>query len=173
LTRSIERGGAYYRAADPSWQDALDGSYAARHGGRWTPPGSYSTVYLCRSVPVARGVVIHNLAGLPYGPEDMDPAAAPVLVDVRVRPARYLDVVTRAGIRAAGLPATYPLTASGTEVGWEVCQPTGRRAREAGLAGVACLSARANGEELAHYGRRRDLAIVASRSFDDWFWPGP
>ncbi len=166
-----ERGGIYYRVADPSWRDPLDGTYAAMHGGRWTAPGSYPTVYLCQTIPVARGIVNHNFEGLPYGPEDIAPDAAPMLLDVTVAPAECLDVASPAGAQAVGLPATYPLDASGTEVRWEACQPIGRQAYDAGLDGVACASARATGEELAHFNRMNKLAVAKSRPFAGWFWP--
>jgi RES domain-containing protein len=166
-----ERGGNYYRVADPSWRNPLDGAYAAMHGGRWTTPGSYPTVYLCQTIPVARGIVNHNFDGLPYGPEDITPDAAPLLLDVTVAPAECLDVTNPTAAEALGLPPTYPLDATGIEIRWEACQPVGQQAYDAGLAGVACLSARANGEELAHFNRASDLALARARPFAEWFWP--
>lgn len=168
---TVQRGGTYHRVADPTWREPLDGSYAAVHGGRWTAPGSYPTVYLCATIPVARAIVNYRFSELPYGPEDLAPAAAPLLVDVRVSPGECLDVTGPSGARAAGLAPSYPLAADGTTVGWEACQPLGRRAHDAGLAGVACLSARASGEELAHFNRAGELTAVGSRPFAQWFWP--
>ncbi len=168
---TVERGGRYYRVADPSWQNPFDGRYAAVHGARWTAPGSHPTVYLCATVPVARANVNHNFAGLPYGPEDMDPRAAPVLLTVHVRPDRCLDVTGPAGAQAVGLPATYPKDAGGNTVTWAVCQPIGAQAHSAGLPAVACLSAVAAGEELAHFNRDGGLEQTARRRFDVWFWP--
>ena len=52
--RTIARGGAYVRVADPSWRNPLDGGYSQRVGGRWNARGAFPVVYLCRSVSVAR-----------------------------------------------------------------------------------------------------------------------
>jgi hypothetical protein len=168
--RTIQRGGPYLRVADPGWGDPLDGRYAAERGGRWNPPESFPVVYLCRSVPVARANVYRKLAGLPYGPEDLLPGNGPVLVRTNVPEDRYLNVVTDAGLRDAGLPRTYPLDSRRRIVPWRRCQPIGLRAWERGLPGIAARSAAAmGGEELAYFGRRK-LRRGAVRSFEEWFW---
>jgi hypothetical protein len=82
---------------------------------------------------------------------------------------RYLNVVTDAGCRDAGLPETYPRDARWRLIAHRRCQPIGLAAREAGLPGVAARSAVAHGEELAYFGRRR-LRRGAVRPFEDWFW---
>ena len=84
---------------------------------------------------------------------------------------RYLNVVTDAGCRDAGLPASYPRDSRRRIVPHGRCQPIGQRAWDAGLPGIAARSARAVGEELAYFGRRK-LRRGAVRSFDDWFWAG-
>jgi RES domain len=181
--RTIRRGGPYLRVADPDWDDPLDGRYAAERGGRWNPPESFPVVYLCRSIEVARANVYRRLEGQPYGPEDLRLEAGPVLVRTRVPDDRYLNVVTDAGCRDAGLPETYPRDGRRRVVPHGRCQPIGLRAWEAGLPGVAARSAasarvlrrRSRGatrfmwEELAYFGRRR-LRRGAVRSFDRWFW---
>jgi hypothetical protein len=101
----------------------------------------------------------------------MDPRAAPVLLTVQVRPDRCLDVTGPAGAQTVGLPATYPKDPGGDTVTWAVCQPIGAKAHSAGLAAVACLSAVAAGEELAHFNRDGGLEQTARRRFDVWFWP--
>ena len=106
--RTIRRGGAYLRVADPGWRDPLDGGYAGARGGRWNPPESFPVVYLCASVAVARAVVLGKLEAQPFGPEDLAPATAPVLVAASVTEDRYVDVVTTRGCASAGLPETYP-----------------------------------------------------------------
>ena len=172
--RTIRRGGPYLRVTDPGWDDPLDGSFAAQRGGRWNPPESFPVVYLCRSIEVARANVYRKLAGQPYGPEDLRPGNGPVLVRTSVPGARYLNVVTDAGCRDAGLPRTYPLDSRRRIVPWRRCQPIGLRAHEAGLPGVAARSAAtvARGEELAYFGRRK-LRRGAVRGFEDWFWTEP
>ncbi|MDP9188315.1 MAG: RES domain-containing protein, partial [Actinomycetota bacterium] len=106
--RTLKRGGTYLRVADPGWKDPLDGRHAARLGGRWNPPGSFDVVYLCSTIEVARANVYRLLTAQPYGPEDLRPEAAPLLVTVAVGEDRYLNVVTDAGCSAVGLPRSYP-----------------------------------------------------------------
>jgi hypothetical protein len=155
--------------ADPDWADPLDGRHAAQRGGRWNPPESFPVVYLCESVEVARANVYRLLEAQPYGPEDLRPEAAPVLVRTRVPGDRYLNAVTDAGLRDLGLPKTYPLDGRRRPVPRSRCQPIGLRAWEAGLPGIAARSARATGEELAYFGRRK-LRRGAVRRFEEWFW---
>jgi hypothetical protein len=147
----------------------LDGRYAAERGGRWNPPESFPVVYLTSSVTVARAYVFHKLEGQPYGPEDLQ--TGPVLVRTRVPEDRYVNAVTEAGLRDIGLPKTYPLDSRRRLVPWHRCQQVGLRAWEGGLPGVAARSARADGEELAYFGRRK-LRRGAVRAFEDWFWEG-
>ncbi len=176
--RTIRRGGAYLRVADPGWRDPLDGGYAGARGGRWNPPESFPVVYLCASVAVARAVVLGKLEAQPFGPEDLAPATAPVLVAASVTEDRYVDVVTTRGCASAGLPETYPRDRAGRRIGWNRCQPVGQAAWDAGAAGIACRSAAPQspprGEELAWFQRTggRRLRRRHTRSFDDWFWPG-
>jgi len=115
--RTIRRGGAYLRVADPGWRDPLDGGYAGARGGRWNPPESFPVVYLCASVAVARAVVLGKLEAQPFGPEDLAPATAPVLVAASVTEDRYVDVVTARGCASAGLPETYPRDRAGRRLG--------------------------------------------------------
>lgn len=168
----MRRGGSYLRIADPRWDDPLDGFAAAVRGGRWNPPRSFPVVYLSASIDVARANVRRRLAGRPYGPEDLDPAAAPVLVTADVPEDDHVDVVTEAGCVAAGVPGTYPRD-DGDEVGWETCQPIGAAAWEAGAPGISCRSTAAPqaGEELAWFQRDTRLLPHEVRPFDDWFWP--
>lgn len=169
--RTIRRGGPYLRVADPSWDDPLDGRFAGERGGRWNPPESFPVIYLCGSIEVARANVYRKLAGQPYGPEDLRPSNGPVLVRTSVPEDRYLNVITEAGCRDAGLPRTYPLDGRRRMVPWRRCQPIGLRAWEAGLPGVAARSAAGvgGGEELAYFGRRK-LRRRGLRSFEEWFW---
>jgi RES domain len=172
--RHIRRGGEYLRVADPDWDDPFDGGYAAIFGGRWNPPASFPVVYLCASVEVARANVHRKLSGQPYGPEDLDPETAPLLVATRVREDAFVDAVTDAGCASLGLPATYPRTSSGRLIGHRRCQPIGRAAWDAGEPGIAARSAargaERGGEELAFFPRRRRLRATRTVPFEDWFW---
>jgi RES domain len=170
--RTIRRGGPYLRVADPKWDDPLDGRHAAERGGRWNPPESFPVVYLCATVEVARANVYRRLEGQPYGPEDLQREAGPILVRTRVPEDRYLNVVTDAGCRDAGLPKTYPRDSRRRIVPHSRCQPIGLSAWEAGLPGVAARSAWAPGEELGYFGRGK-LRRGAVRAFTDWFWTDP
>ena len=169
----VTRGGVYVRVADPDWDDPLSGEFAKARGGRWNAPGSFPVVYLNGDERVARANVLQRFAGLPYGPEDLEPSAAPVLVSALVPEDDFVDVVSEAGCVAVGLPATYPVAADGAPVPHEACQPVGQAAWDAGLPGIACRSAAPaappGGEELARFGRGEPLTPLEVRPFDDWF----
>jgi RES domain-containing protein len=173
--RTITRGGAYVRVADPSWRNPLDGGYSQRAGGRWNAPGAFPVVYLCRTVSVARAVVFHQLEGHPYGPEDLNPSMGPVLVETTVRSERFVDAITARGLESTGLTVSYPRDGRGQLVGWSRCQPLGQEAWEDGCEGIACRSAAptapTGGEELAWFVRgRRRLRLLRKRPFAEWFW---
>jgi RES domain-containing protein len=170
------RRGAYLRVADPGWRDPLDGRHARARGGRWNPPGSFPVVYLCATIGVARANLIRKLEGQPFGPEDLDPSTAPVLVATTIPRARYVDIVTSRGCASVGLPVTYPKDERGRRIAHRRCQPIGQAAWDVGAPGIACRSAAGEappgGEELAWFQRdRRRLRSRRTRRFDDWFWP--
>jgi hypothetical protein len=173
--RHVRRGGGTYcRVADPSWADPLDPGYAMASGGRWNPAGAFGVLYLNASHEVARANVARHFDGQPYGPEDLAPGAGPVLVELKVPSAFYVDAISARGLESLGLPATYPRFVNGRRVSWSRCQPIGLRAWEAGERGIACrsaaLPASAKGEELALFARGRMPSARASYLFDDWFW---
>lgn len=172
--RHLERGGRLHRVADPDWADPLDVTYSRASGGRWNGPGSFGVLYLNATVEVARANIARLYANLPYGPEDLDPDRAPVLVGVDVEAAGYVDAVTEGGLSAMGLPDTYPLDASGEVVPHEICQPMGQAAFDDAELGIACRSAApgADGEELAWFALPGRVLPTRSdtTSFDDWYW---
>ena len=172
--RHVRRGGAYFRIADADWADPLNAAYSLVHGGRWNPPSSFPVLYLNRDVRTSRANLSRKFAGRPYGPEMLDPARAPVLIQTTVKEAPFVDAVTDEGCVDLGLPITYPLDADGHEVGWERCQPIGRRAWDSSESGIACRSAATHhrtGEELALFVRAGDPALPIDQrlAFDDWF----
>lgn len=171
--RHVEQRGLYFRVADPQWQDPLDGSHSATAGGRWNAPGSFAVVYLCGTRDVARGIVLRRFEDDPYGALDIPPEQRPRLVETDVPRSQFVDVVTDAGCRAAGLPSTYPRDAGGVEVGWDRCRPIGQAAWDQDEPGIACRSAAAmpqdRCEELAWFDRGDPLTALGRRSFDEWF----
>jgi hypothetical protein len=176
LDEAAEDGHVWLRIADAGWADPCDPAFAASTGGRWNPPGSFPVLYLNEDVVTARINLRLFLHGLPYGPEDLVDRHAPVLVSVRVpRAQRVADVHSPAGVRAVGLPSTYPLDDAGAVVPHETCHPIGVAAKDAGLRGVRCRSARAPdgaGRELAWFPAtaRSRATIVSVAAFSDWFW---
>lgn len=171
--RTVLRGGVYVRVADPAWDDPLDGRFAKASGGRWSAPGAFAVVYLNGDRQVARANVLQRFAGLPYGPEDLEPAAAPALVSTHVAEDDFADILTDAGCATAGLPATYPVDAAGVPVPHRTCRPVGRAAWDTGLPGIACRSAAPQapqrGEELAWFARGARLVPLRVESFDAWY----
>ena len=170
----VRRGGAYFRIADPAWVDPLDAAYSVARGGRWNPPGSFPVLYLNRDLQTSRANLARKFVGRPYGPEMLDPAQAPLLIQSAVRDTDFVDAVTDEGCTDLGLPVTYPVDEDGNEVGWDRCQPIGRHAWDAGEAGIACRSAATRdraAEELALFRRAGDraLLVVRRRTFDEWF----
>jgi hypothetical protein len=178
---SLERGGTYFRCANPSWSDPFDGSYSMRFGGRWNAPGTYPVVYLSADRETgkanARHMLTRGFSTVFVGAEDIDPSEMPTLIAAVVSEDQYVDVVTDVGCLAAGLPTTYPLDADGREIAHEMCQPIGAEAWASGGLGVACRSAAegasTDGEELAYFDRpgRKLEAVGRPIPFDEWYGP--
>lgn len=173
-TGALDDGHRWLRIVDPAWPDPLDASWAARHGGRWNPPGGHPTLYLNADRATARANVIRFLAGTPVEPEDLTDDSYS-LVDVALPPDQVtIDAVTTDGLAALGLPATYPLDASGAELGDATCQPVGVAAYSAGHDGIHCRSAaapaRTDHRELAWFPRGRTAAPGRSRPFNAWYY---
>jgi RES domain len=171
--RHIRRGGVYVRVADPSWRNPLSGEYARSRGGRWNPPGAFAVVYLNASLELARALIRGRLESRGIRPEDVLPAAGPVLVHTTVPEDYYGNAVTDAGLHAVGLPSSYPLDRRGRVVPHRACQPIGQLAWSAGERGIACRSATPDvpphgGEELAYFDRQR-LIVDEVQAFADWF----
>jgi RES domain-containing protein len=176
----IDRQGEYFRVADPTWHDPLNSSFSMRFGKRWNAPGSFPVTYLNADLGTARAnarrFLTEGLQGQPFSAEDIALSERPVLVATDVPADPYLDVVTPSGCVANGLPATYPSDGRGNVVAWSVCQAVGQQAWDAGLPGVACLSAApgapVGGEELAWFDRGQvALTPKEARTFEDWYGP--
>ena len=171
LRETVPESHEWWRVADPVWADPLDPSFAQRHGGRWNPPDSFPALYLNQDLATARANVRAFIAAWPYEPEDLRDDTGPVLVGCSLpRRQTVCDVHSHDGVRAAGLPETYPLERNGTPVPHARCQPIGVRARGDRLRGVRARSAPdGTGRELAWFPasarsrarRRETLAFTA------------
>lgn len=169
-------GWTWWRIADPAWKDPLDPSFAARRGGRWNPPDSFPTLYCNEDKATARLNLRAFIAGWPYEPEDLRPDTGPVLVGALLPRAQDVcDVHTPAGVRGAGLPATYPRDAHGRTVPRAKCQPIGARVKKLGLRGVRARSAQSRdgaGRDLAWFPAtaRSAATRTGTLTFDRWYW---
>ncbi len=164
-------GGRCLRVADPDWTDPLDATFAAQPPGqRWNPPG-LECLYLNRDHVTARANVARLYEDKPYGPEDLDPATAPTLIEVTIPDGVAADAYTSAGLTDLGLPVSYPLDGSGVIITHAVCQPLGQGALDAGLDGVEARSAATGGDrELAWFPKGRALVADPAVPFDAWWY---
>ena len=173
---SLPRPHTWWRIADPAWKNPLDPDFAMRQGGRWNPARSYRTLYLNEDQVTARLNLRTFIARWPYEPEDLRDDTGPVLVGTALpRQQRVADVHSRAGVSAAGLPATYPLDEAGMRVPRSRCQPVGAHAKAAGMQGVRARSAPSSdgaGRELAWFpATARSIARATTvLRFEDWYW---
>lgn len=168
--RHVRRGGTYLRIAERSWRDPLTPAYSRERGGRWNPAGSFGVLYLNRTLALARAQVRHKLEPRGIRPEDLDPAAGPILVKTEVPEKHFVDAVTKAGLVSLGLPPSYPLSESGDDIPHSSCQPIGVEAWNADEAGIACRSAAAPDlEELALFDRGFVLKPANTQRFEDWY----
>ena len=174
LRETVRDAHVWWRIADPGWADPLDPGFAQRGGGRWNPPGSFPVLYLNEDAPTARGNLRAFIARWPYEPEDLRDDRRPMLVGC-VLPRRQVvcDAHSPAGIRAAGLPDTYPLDEGGAPVPHATCRPVGVRAKAAALRGVRARSAQSRdgtGRELAWFpASSRSIArLVRKLTFAEW-----
>jgi hypothetical protein len=147
-------GRVWLRVASASWKNPLDFSYAEQAGGRWNPPDAYPALYLNADLPTARSQLERMLEGYPAGIDDLDEDAF-VLVATRLpKRQRCADAVSAAGLKALGLPGSYPLDAKGEAIPHSRCQRVGVAVRGRRLRGVLCRSAATpdgRGRELAWF----------------------
>ena len=152
---NIPNSHTWWRIANPCWTNPLDPSYAQQDGGRWNPRNSFPVLYLNEDVETARSNLRLFIEPWPYEPEDLRDDTGPNLVGCSLPPNQSVcDAHSAAGLRAIGLPATYPLDANGVPVPRESCQPIGARIKAASLHGVRARSAQVPsgaGRELAWF----------------------
>ncbi len=175
-TETLPDGHEWWRIANPAWGDPLDPRFAGRYGGRWNPPDSFPTLYCNEDRVTARLNLRWFIRSWPYEPEDLRDDNAPLLVGITLpRDQRVADVHSRKGVASVNLPATYPLDAGGKLVPHAPCQRIGREAKERGLRGVRCRSARTPegaGRELAWFPAtaRSHARRKTTLAFERWFW---
>jgi hypothetical protein len=164
-------GRVWLRLAEPEWENPLDPSFATASGGRWNPPGSYAVLYLNGDVQTAQLQIERMLAGSPVHPDDLDDAAYVLVAATLPRSQWSADAVTAPGLRALGLPTTYPRDPSGAQIGHASCRAIGTALRRDALRGVWCRSA------CTSDGRGRELAwfpaTLRSRARPVWDDPLP
>jgi hypothetical protein len=171
-TESLPEGHGWLRVADPSWADPLDPSYAKALGGRWNPPGSFATLYLNEDLETARAQVSSLLAGSPVSPEDLD-RGFDLIVATLPRDQEVADAVSDDGLKALGLPVTYPRHRNGRPVRHEDCQPVGLLVKDLELRGVHARSAVLDeGRELAWFPARESsrATLLERLEFSDWWF---
>lgn len=164
-------GRVWLRLAEPEWGDPLDPTFAAEFGGRWNPPGSYPVLYLNGDVQTVRLQIERMLAGSPVHPDDLDDEAYVLVPATLPRSQRSADAVTDPGLRALGLPTSYPLDQAGEPIGHAPCQAIGAELRTDDVRGVWCRSACTGdglGRELAWF-----PATPRSRARRAWDEPLP
>ena len=174
LAHSLADGHPWLRVADPAWHDPLDPSYAAEHGGRWNPPGSFPTLYLNEDLTTARAQVTSLLQGSPVQPDDLDDGFD-LVVATLPRSQEVADAMGDEGLERLGLPATYPRHRNGKPVRHDVCQPVGQAVKDAGLRGVHARSAVVDdgtGRELAWFPARESSRATPVRRlvFGEWWY---
>lgn len=176
IPEELASRGEWFRICDRDWRDPTDDSFAQLTGGRWNPPASWRTLYLCADVVTARLNLDRFIGRWPYEPEDLDDRLGPDLTTVTLpRDQTVAEVHSPAGVRAVGLPATFPLDGAGQLVAHSICQRIGVRIRAQGLRGVHCRSAQTPngaGRELAWFPAtsRSRARLVHRAAFTDWFW---
>ena len=165
----------WWRIADPAWANPLDPGFAQRQGGRWNPSGSFPTLYLNEDTGTARRNLRAFIAKWPYEPEDLRDDTGPILVGCTLpRRQTACDVYSQAGVRAAGLPDSYPFEKDGSLVPHARCQPVGVRTKAADLHGIRARSAQSPdgaGRELAWFPAsvRSVARRVRALAFTAWF----
>lgn len=118
-------GRVWLRVAEPHWADPLDPSFAQQYGGRWNAPGTHATLYLNADVATARLQLDRLLEGEPYTIDDLRGDAYLLIAAVLPENQIAADAVSRSGLEALGLPASYPLDDQGLEIPRATCQGIG------------------------------------------------
>ena len=176
IQEGLPNAQVWWRVAKRDWANPLDSRFAQERGGRWNPSRSFPALYLNEDQVTARLNLRAFIADWPYEPEDLRDDSGPILVGCTLpRPQAVADIHTPQGVRAAGLPATFPYGSGGVLIPHALCQPIGARAKAAGLRGVRARSAQSRdgaGRELAWFpvSARSVAKQVRALDFTAWYW---
>jgi hypothetical protein len=176
ISETLPEGRSWWRIAPADEADPLNPEHAIERGGRWSPPGSFPVLYLQEDVVSARIEMQRFADRWPFEPEDLIESGAPVLVEAFLpRQQTAADAHTPAGVKALGLPASYPYDRKGALVAPETLRPLGSRVRNQGVRGVRSRTASPSlgaGRALAWFpaGGRSTARRGRTLSFADWFW---
>lgn len=142
----------------------LDPAHAHAHGGRWNAPGSFPALYLNADVLTARSQIERMCEGTAVVSDDLADDAY-VLVAATLPPAPgAADAVSAAGVRALGLPETYPVDGRGERVARATCAAIGVELERRGLRAIWCRSA------CTDDGRGRELAWFSGTQSASQVW---
>lgn len=172
ITVQLPAARLWLRVARPEWTAPLDPTYAQRAGGRWNPPKSFPTLYLNADVLTAQLQIERLLRDTPVYPEDLsDDAYRLVLARLPdTRPAA--DAVSDDGLRAIGLPETYPVDHTGQLIDQSACQTIGASITTQSLSAMWCrsaCSADGQGRELAWFcGAKRARSVGQALPYGRW-----
>lgn len=124
-----------YRVIRAGWKDPLDSSFSVQKPDRRWNTSDFPALYCCCGELVARAVALDRLDFDGVVVEDLDPAVVPQIAEIAWQ-GEPVDVVSAAGIEAAGFPLTYP---DGVEIS-DTQQAASRWFRDC-FEGVVCRSA--------------------------------
>lgn len=176
IREGLANAHVWWRVAKRDWANPLDPRFAQERGGRWNPPRSFPALYLNEDQVTARLNLRAFIAEWPYEPEDLRDDNGPILVGCTLpRSQAAADIHTPEGVRAAGLPPTFPYGSDGALIPHALCQPIGARVKAAGLRGVRARSAQSRegaGRELVWFpaSARSAAKQVRALDFAAWYW---
>lgn len=121
---------------------------------RWNPPGSFPTFCLNADLETAKLQIVRMLDGYPGDTDDLEDDAYRLVAATLPRNQTCADAVREAGLRALGLPRSYPLDEGDALVPRTTCQHVRAHVHADELRGVLCRSAMtpdSRGRELAWF----------------------
>ncbi len=140
LVEHLDNGRTWLRVASPAWTDPIDTTYALEAGGRWNAPGTCHTLYLCADVATARTQIRRWTSGRFVDVEDLRDDYLTLIPVTLPTGQTAADAHTIPGLKALGLPQTYPHDQTGNTIPHYICQPIGADVAAAGVTGVHAMA---------------------------------